>query len=1224
MSPFNSKDPNSFYVVGVGASAGGLEALESFCSHIPPDLNCAFIVVTHLDPTHKSMMSELLSRHTSLQVKQIDNGEAITPGIIYMIPPNRELAIDSGRLITIEHAQPRGFRTPINTFLNHMAREYGERAIAVILSGSGTDGAEALPNVKKLGGLVLVQNPEEAKYSGMPSSAIATGSVDGVESAQALPELILRYIRKELVRSAYEPQDHKIESVEATEQELKDIFDILKADNGHDFRAYKQTTLQRRLARRIEATKSETVANYIDLLRRGSGEADALFNEFLINVTKFFRDADSFQFLESKIIPELVDRMSSTTPLRIWIAGCSTGEEAYSVAILILEYAASINKPMNLSMFATDIDSEALASARAGIYPLSQVESQVSPERIARFFTKSDKFYKINKIVRDLVVFSQHDLTRNPPLSKIDMICCRNVMIYLGQDAQQKTLSMFHYALKSNGYIFLGPSESLGAQERFFEVRSKKDKIFCKNSIEAPLLSKYHISIPQVKALAPKATGSRPAIQSPAEIANAFFIQEDLRPSVVIDANNEVVHLAGRIDRYLKLQNGAPSFDLFSLVDPKIHTEVKATVYSVAKSRKPVRFNRVTLGDPKTLVNIIARPLILGEKDTDLTVISFEEALSVDDPAIFSNQIALTSPVPDEVARVVKNQSEDLEKTKLVLSNVVRDAEITYQELSSANEELMSTNEELQSTTQELETSREELQSLNEELETVNSELRHKVDDLTHANNDISNLMVATQIGALFLDSNLKVKNFTPAAANYFNLILTDIGRPISHISHRLFEIDIFSCIADVMRTLIPIEREVATDDRRYVILRVLPYRTVDNKVDGAVVTFFDTTNLHSTKTALKRSENQISALLSAIPDAFIMVSSDDIIMDYRVGSAGLIVAKDSVIGKNLASVTPKDFFMEEEHVGRLLKTVRSVISRQGVEEIEVSVTPPQGQLMLVEARVASGGTDFAVCIFRDVTDRKEAEHLRVANQTAERVSKAKSEFIANMSHELRTPLNGILGFAEIMKMGLAGPLSKNQAEYVENVYTSGKQLLNLVNEILDLAKIEAESLLLEESEFPLHLIIEEVIKTTEPLHKTAEIQVDCSSFARDIVVRADRRRLWQVCLNLLGNAIKFTGKGGRIVFSSHINEPGSIDISVADNGIGIPMEDLERIFGRFEQVNDGKRTAKGGTGIGLALVKSIVELHGGRVWASLPGIDKRGVTFTIRLPAERRVLQNT
>lgn len=1222
MSKENLSSNTNFHVVGIGASAGGLEALESFCAHIPPDLNCAFIVVTHLDPTHKSMMSELLGRHTALHVKQIDNGEIIMPGVIYMIPPNRELAVEAGRLVTIEHAQPRGFRTPINTFFHHLGREYRNRAIAVILSGSGTDGAEALPGIKKNGGLVLVQNPEDAKYSGMPSSALATGAVDGVESAQALPELILRYIRKELVRMNFVPQDFR-DTVEATEQELKIIFDIIKVGIGHDFSGYKQTTLQRRLARRMEATESETVEAYIKLLRLSREESEALFNEFLINVTRFFRDADSFRFLETKVIPDLIQRMSPTTPLRIWVAGCSTGEEAYSIAMLVFEAAAHANKPINASMFATDIDSEALTVARTGIYSASQLEAQLSPERIARFFSKTEKFYKINKTVRDLIVFSQHDLTRNPPLSKIDMISCRNVLIYLGQDAQQKTLSMFHYALKSNGYIFLGPSESLGVQERSFEARSKKDKIFCKDDTETQKLSKYHISVPQVKNVAPKSTQIKPVIQSVADMANAFFLQEDLCPAVVIDRNNEVVHLAGEINRYLKLQTGAPSFDLFSLVDPKIHTEIKATVFSVAKSRKPVRFNRVTYGTPPTLVNVIARPLILGDQDSGYTIISFEDVTESEGNSNFPDHITLSSPVPEEIVRVVKNQSQDLEKTKLVLANVVRDAEITYQELSSANEELMSTNEELQSTTQELETSREELQSLNEELETVNTELRHKVDDLTHANNDMNNLMVATQIGTLFLDQGLKVKNFTPAATGYFNLIQTDIGRPISHISHRLLEIDILACLAEAMHTLTSIEKEVATDDGRYAILRLLPYRTIDNKVDGAIVTFFDTTNLHSTKTALRRSESQMSALFGAVPDALIMVSADDVVVDYRIGSAGLVVAKDSIIGKSLATITDLDFFLEAEHVHRLLKTVRTVINRQGVEEIEVRVLPPQGMPRLVEARVASGGMEFAVCIFRDVTDRKEAEHLRVAKETAEKVSKAKSEFIANMSHELRTPLNGILGFAEILKVGFAGNLSAIQAEYVENIYTSGKQLLHLVNEILDLAKIEADSLILEESEFPFQIVVEEVVKSCEPLYKSAEIDIDCSGLERGLVIRGDRRRLWQVCLNLLGNAIKFTSRGGRVAFSSKIDERGNIVISTADNGIGIPEEDLVRVFGRFEQVNDRKRSTKGGTGIGLALVKSIVELHGGQVSASLPGLDGAGVTFTLRLPAKRHVLKN-
>lgn len=1207
-----------FFVVGIGASAGGLEALEIFCAHIPPDVNCAFIVVTHLDPTHKSMMSELLSRHTKLVVKQIDNGEIIKPGIVYTIPPNRELAINAGRLVTIEHAQPRGFRTPINTFFLHLAREYKERAIAVVLSGSGTDGAEALSHLKKQGGFVLVQNPEEAKYSGMPNSAIATGSVDGVESVQAMPELILRYIRKELIRCIYEPSDPK-ESFVASDADVKIVVEILKKKTGFDFSSYKTTTLMRRLARRVDASKSVSFSQYLDYLSQHSEEVDALFNEFLINVTRFFRDSESFLFLEQNVIPDLVSRMSADTPLRAWMAGCSTGEEVYSIAILVVECASRSNKPLNINIFATDIDTEALAAARAGVYPAEQIEAQITPERIARYFTKADKFYRINKNIRDIVVFSQHDLTRNPPLSKIDLISCRNVMIYLGHDAQQKALSMFHYALKVGGYLFVGPSESLGALERFFEVTSKKDKIYQKNTVESHISNKYHITIPQTRIPQQKIASSKPIRQSPSEMATAFLLQEDVRPSVVIDGSYEVVHFAGQIDRYLKLQSGAPSFDLFSLLDTSIHTEVKATVFSVSRNRKPARFNRIELGNSSEFINILARPLILDGKDTGYTILSFEpnsDVLLLRD----GEATNISTPVSDELNRVVENQSLDLEKTKLILANVVRDAEHTFQELSSANEELMSTNEELQSTTQELETSREELQSLNEELETVNSELRQKVEDLTHANNDMNNLMTATQIGTLFLDSALKVKSFTPAAADYFNLIQSDVGRPLSHISHRLGNTDILGWIAGVMRNLQPVEREVATDDNRYVILRILPYRTLDNKVDGSVVTFFDTSNLHSTKTALQRSESQVNALLSAIPDAFIMVSSEGLVLDYRGGSAGITIARDSIVGKKLELVSGMEFFLPEKSLLTLVRTIHTVIGRAGVEELELEVQPPQGSSSLVEARLASGASDVAVCIFRDITDKKLAEHLRIAKETAERVSKAKSEFIANMSHELRTPLNGILGFAEILREGLAGALSDTQGEYVENILTSGRQLLNLVNEILDLAKIEAESLELEETTFPLHLVVEEVVKSCTPLYKGAAITIDLSQLATNIVLKADRRRLWQVCLNLLGNAIKFTGQGGRIAFTSKLDDLGRICLAIADNGIGIPAADLERIFGRFEQASDRRRGHKGGTGIGLALVKSIVELHGGEVKASLPGLDGVGVTFTIAFPHSRNL----
>jgi len=574
--------------------------------------------------------------------------------------------------------------------------------------------------------------------------------------------------------------------------------------------------------------------------------------------------------------------------------------------------------------------------------------------------------------------------------------------------------------------------------------------------------------------------------------------------------------------------------------------------------------------------------------------------------------------VPEEIMKVVKAQTEELQKTKLILKNVVRDADTTYQELSSANEELMSTNEELQSTTQELETSREELQSLNEELETVNAELRRKVDDLTSANDDMNNLMAATQIGTLFLDQALQVKSFTPAVTSFFNLISGDVGRPINHISHGLVDFDLMSCLSEVTGTLTLVEKEATAEDGRQIIIRVLPYRTADNKIDGVVVTFFDTTNLHIAKQALEQSERRLNALLNAIPDAFVMVSSEGVVLDYRVGSGGLTLARDKIVGKSIESLPSVECFLDQSDLAKVSKAVKKVLRNQDVDEIEVSVTPPGETTKIVEVRIASGGPDFAVCVFRDVTDRREAEYLKVAKDTAEKVSTAKSEFIANMSHELRTPLNGILGFAEILKVGLTGDLTAKQSEYVENIYKSGKQLLTLVNEILDLAKTESEGLTLEESEVCLNSVVQEVVKSCEPLHTNDGIEVDCQKLDESIVIWGDRRRLWQVLLNLLGNAIKYTGKGGRVEFQSHISKDGEVILKVADNGIGIPVADLERVFGRFEQVTDKSRPSKGGTGIGLALVRKIVELHDGKVQASLPGLDERGVSFTITFPPKR------
>lgn len=1209
---------SDFYVVGIGASAGGLGALEAFFANVEHEAGCAYIIVTHLDPTHKSMMPELLARQTRLPVKQVEDGVQIEPNCVYTIPPNRELGIDGGKLVTVEHPQPRGFRMPINTFFSHLAREYEERAVAVVLSGSGSDGAEGVREVKSRGGLVLCQSPEDAKYEGMPTSTISSGMVDQISPARDLPRLIARHVRHDLRR--FVPRFVELDS-EVTPEQLELVVAALRDTIGHDFKHYKPGTMRRRVTRRVEATKASSIEAYIDLLRTDAREAEALFTECLINVTKFFRDPDAFRLLETSVVPRLIESMSEANPVRIWLAGCSSGEEAYSVAMLLHEEAQRAGKPLSSSIFATDVDAEALAAARTGLYESSQVVGHVSPERIERYFTRADHLYKVNKAIRDLVVFSLHDLVRNPPLSRIDLICCRNVFIYFSTELQQKILSTFHYALRPSGYLFLGSSESLGSYEGNFDQLGAKEKIYRKNAVPTTQGVRPLSIAPSYRSPVGRiARGVGRSTEQPEEAAKTFFLQEDLEPSVLINDSYEVLYLAGPVRDILLVPIGAPSYDIFALVPPSLHTELKATIYSCIRNRASATYKnaRFEQRGAAISIDIIVRPVVIGSTDTGYTAVTFARARRETGSQPLTKDAQDLSGDAANLRALVVQQSEELEQTKMVLANVVRDAEATYQELTSSNEELMSTNEELQSTSQELETSREELQALNEELETVNSELRRKIEDLTAVNNDVSNLVLAAEIGTVVLDEHLRIKSFTPAATKVFNLIQSDIGRPIGHISHRLRDAEVEPSLRVVLAGSGSEEREVATTEGRRYVMRTLPYRTADNRIEGAVLTFVDVSALRLAEVALEATERRLGGLVSAVPDTFAVVSREMEILDYKLGAAGLSLGKGIAAGVRLTRTRANSLNIREVDLDRFAEAVSAVLEDGVTRELEITVGPHGGSARLVELRVAKASTEAVVCVFRDLTEKRENDALRIANATAEKVSRAKSDFIANMSHELRTPLNGILGFAEILNMGLAGPLNEKQSEYATNIHTSGRQLLQLVEEILDLAKVESETITLQLTEFPLHAVVEEVLKSCEPLHTAGRIEISTGRFVREAVVRADRKRLRQVLFNLVGNSIKFTPEGGIIEVDAQRCPIGGIEISVADSGLGIPEEDLDRIFGRFEQVEAHRRSGKGGSGIGLSLVKNFVELHGGRVTAKVPGIGEDGSKFTVWLPPER------
>jgi len=850
-------------VVAIGASAGGLEALKELLSALPEDSGAAYVVIQHLDPSHKSMLTDILSRESSLPVAVATDGALLEPDTIFVIPEDATLRV-KGETLTVENpAPPRMRRAPIDTFISSLATERGEHGVAVILSGTGSDGTQGVRELKEAGGLVLVQDPGEAGYDSMPRNAIATGLTDQTAPAAEIPAVIadyLRHLRDGGGEIALDRTDVR--------QSLARICQQLKLATGHDFREYKEPTLLRRVRRRMQVLKIGEMGDYAARLADDRGEARQLFRELLISVTSFYRDPDAYEALDSAL-DQMLARKTRGDTIRIWVPGCATGEEAYSIAMLLVDKLALLDEKYPMQIFATDIDENALAIARRGIYPES-IASYVPDSLLKRYFRIKGKEYQIVEEIRELCIFSTQSVIKDPPFSRLDLLSCRNLMIYLKPELQNRLVPVFHYALRPDGILLLGPSESITGHEQLFEPLDRKWRLFRRRRQEQEPEARFPLM-----ALA----GDMPDRQGPRRdaprrdrdrlVSQAHkLLLEDIGPGFVIAGpNRELLYSGGRIAEYLGMPPGTPSLELINIVTPDLRMDIRALWHRVKTvERAAVRENvTTTTREGRRRIRISARPLDDGP-DTEANYLFLFEDLGP-----VSEEATLTEGARDSHVEALE---AELRSTKEYLQTTTEELESSNEELKSANEELMSMNEELQSSNEELETSKEELQSINEELETVNSELSSKVEELAEANADLENFLQSTNIATLFLDRSARVRRFTPMAKELFHLIQPDIGRPISDITSRIEDIDISVEVDNVLRDLAPVEKEVrlAKDDRRF-IMRLLPYRSPSDQIDGVVVTFVDVTGLkaaqseiHQLNTDLHAQVADLEALLDLAP----------------------------------------------------------------------------------------------------------------------------------------------------------------------------------------------------------------------------------------------------------------------------------------------------------------------------------------------------------------------
>lgn len=861
------RDAGDFPVVGIGASAGGLDACRKLVGALPAGNGMAFILVQHLDPTHESMMVDLLAGHTSMTVRQATDGMPIEREHLYVIPPGTYLSVANGTLHLSPPQARHGARLPFDFLLHSLAADCCARAICVILSGTGADGSLGLKAVTENGGLVIAQDPEEAGYDGMPRSAIMTGAVDLVLPVAKIPEALVTYDR----RMALTRAQNGLHPQRTAQDWLPDIIDLLRTKTAHDFTLYKPGTLQRRIERRMAMAAIETdgTDRYVEILRGDTRELELLAKDLLINVTSFFRDPKVFDFLAEQIVPDLVRSRASDQPLRVWIAGCSTGEETYSLAMLFREQITAAGNNLKLQVFASDVDPDAVASAREGLYP-ETIEADVSPARLTRFFAKEDQGYRILPELRAAVVFTVQDVLADPPFSRLDLVSCRNLLIYLRPEAQAKVVSLFHFALREGGILLLGGSETVGNFEDRFEVISKSERLYRHIGRSRPGEWRFSASAgDDVRVPARPGQGQALSHQAAlAELCRRLVLETYAPAAVLINRKHECLYFLGPTERYLRVAPGHPTHDLLALAPQFMRTKLRSAIQQAGRenARVIVPGGRTNQDGNALSFSIAVHPVLSGGEE--LLLICF-----VDEPKHEHRSGRPTTP--RDVPRVAELEQE-LEATRAELQGAIRDLEISSEEQKAINEEALSVNEEFQSTNEELLTSKEELQSLNEELTALNSQLQETLERQRTTSNDLQNVLYSTDVATLFLDINLNIRFFTPATKSLFSIIPSDLGRPLADLNSLAADAALLTDARRVLQSLAPVEREIEARSGAWYLRRILPYRTQDNGVEGVVITFADITDRRHAADALEAAKRQ-AELASVAKSRFLAAASHDL-----------------------------------------------------------------------------------------------------------------------------------------------------------------------------------------------------------------------------------------------------------------------------------------------------------------------------------------------------------